>query len=309
VLHAIDRFSFFQGVLHLRGWVHGGERVRGLELLLPGGRRHPIRSFGLPSPDVAAVHGEDAGRARFDEKLTVAASISDVIAATLRVAFTGGGTVELTELGRPVHDPVHALYDRFHALVRERPAGRLLEVGSRARSGIIRRDIAPAGWDYSGLDVLAGPNVDVVGDAHRVSSLYPASHFDAVMSFSVLEHLMMPWKFVLELNRVLKPGAIGVFTTHQCWPLHDQPWDFWRFSDQAWTGLLNAATGFEIVDARLGEPAFVVAEKCHPATAFAETAAASLSSGVLFRKIGETALEWPVELGDLTRTHYPPDTD
>ena len=51
--------------------------------------------------------------------------------------------------------------------------------------------------------------MDVVGDAHTLSRHYPDAAFDAVMAFSVLEHLLMPWKLVIELNRVLKPGGIG----------------------------------------------------------------------------------------------------
>ena len=207
--------------------------------------------------------------------------------------------------GRPIGDPAHALSARFQALLAGQPRGRLLEVGSRARSGNVRRGLAPPGWGYSGFDIMAGPNVDVVGDAHALSRHYPAGCFDAVMAYSVLEHLLMPWKFVIELNRVLKPGAVGLFTTHQCWPLHDEPWDFWRFSDRAWTALLNPATGFEIIEARMGEPAFIVAARCHPATAFAETPAGALASFVLFRKVGGTTLEWPVELGAITRTSYP----
>ena len=152
---------------------------------------------------------------------------------------------------------------------------------------------------------MAGPNVDVVGDAHALSGLYPAEHFEAVMAFSVLEHLLMPWKFVLELNRVLKRDAIGLFTTHQSWPLHDAPWDYWRFSDKAWAGLLNRATGFEIIDAQLGEPAHLVAQRCSPTTAFAARPSAYLASFVLFRKVGGTELEWPVDLQEVTDTRYP----
>jgi hypothetical protein len=186
-----------------------------------------------------------------------------------------------------------------------KPAGGLLEVGSRARSGVTRQDWMPAGWEYRGLDIVRGPNVDIVGDAHELSALFPTKRFDAVMAFSVLEHMLMPWKFVIELNAVLNDGAVGLFTTHQCWPVHDQPWDFWRFSDQAWHGLLNPATGFEILEARMGEPAFVVAQRCHTVTAFGTGQAGYLASNVLFRKIANTSLAWPVKIEEVLSTNYP----
>lgn len=304
--HAIDRFSYFQGVLHLVGWVHAADaRLKALHLELPNGRLYPLDVRWLPSPDLAAIFGPVALSSRFQASVALDVSPAEVADAKLLVTLKGREPVRIDGLGAAVGDPAHELFARFHDLLRQRPPGRLLEVGSRARSGVVRRDLAPAGWEYSGLDVMDGPNVDVVGDAHRLSSLYPRHHFDAIMACSVLEHLMMPWKFVVELNRVLKPGAIGVFTTHQCWPLHDQPWDFWRFSDMAWTGLLNAATGFEIMAARMGEPAFVVAAKLQPVTAFAEVPAGALASFVLFRKLSETTLDWPVELEAITNTEYP----
>lgn len=306
--HAIERFSYFQGVLHLVGWVHAPDaRLKALSLELPNGRLYPLDFSRLPSPDLAAMFGPVALNSRFQATVGLDVSPAEVAEATLLVTLKGRAPVRIDGLGAAVGDPAHELFGRFQELLRQRAPGRLLEVGSRARSGVVRRDLAPPGWEYSGLDVMDGPNVDVVGDAHRLSSLYPRHHFDAIMACSVLEHLMMPWKFVVELNRVLKPGAIGVFTTHQCWPLHDQPWDFWRFSDMAWTGLLNAATGFEIMAARMGEPAFVVAQKLQPVTAFAEVPAGALASFVLFRKASETTLDWPVELAAITNTAYPSD--
>jgi SAM-dependent methyltransferase len=295
--YVIERYTVFQGTLRIAGRLDqppGG--VARLTLHLPDGAQHPIEAArsvgtrGLP----------------FDQTIAVAGDPGDLARAVLVVTLRDGREVRIREPGRVVGDPVHVLPAQFRAMLQERPPGALLEVGSRARSGIVRRDYAPPGWTYSGFDIMAGPNVDVIGDAHELSAHYPAHAFDAVMAFSVLEHLLMPWKFAIEVNRVLRPGGIGVFTSHQCWPLHDQPWDYWRFSDRAWAGLLNAATGFEIIDARMGEPAFVVAQSCHPATAFADAPAAALASTVLFRKISETALQWPVSRGAITDTRYPP---
>ena len=285
----IERFSVFGGVLHVAGWLPAAAQA--LELILPGGEVLALRL----GPD----------RIGFDQALPVPAGPAEIAHARLRATLDDATVAEFEGLGSAVTDPAHDLSRHFQAAMAARPPGRLLEIGSRARSGVTRRDWAQPGWDYSGFDIKSGPNVDVVGDAHALSRHYPAAQFDAVMAFSVLEHLLMPWKFVIELNRVLKPGAVGLFTTHQCWPLHDQPWDFWRFSDTAWAGLLNAATGFEVIAARMGEPAYLVAQRCSPATAFAEHPAGALASFVFFRKIGETRLEWPVELSAITATAYP----
>jgi Methyltransferase domain len=139
------------------------------------------------------------------------------------VKTTANRPVLLTSMGSPTADPAHALYPRFLEELRQRSVGHILEVGARARSGITRREAIPVGWRYTGLDVVNGPNVDVVGDAHQLSRLFPEQHFDAIMTFSTLEHLMMPWKFAIELNKVLTHGAIGLFFTHHTWPLHEVP--------------------------------------------------------------------------------------
>jgi hypothetical protein len=284
----------FQGHLHIVGAIEAPGPVRSLALHMPGGEALPLR-FAPAGP----------GRVGFDQVIAVPGPPPEVAAAALVATLEGGGEVRLQGLGNALADPAHALSGDFQQLLHARPPGRMLEVGSRARSGIVRRDWTPGGWDYSGFDILAGPNVDVVGDAHALSQHYPAASFDAVMAFSVLEHLLMPWKFVVELNRVLKPGAVGLFATHQCWPIHDQPWDFWRFSDSSWTALLNPATGFEIIAARVGEPAYVVAHRCSTATAFPEHPTGALASMVLFRKTGETTLDWPVDLRAILATRYP----
>ncbi len=291
---SIQRFTFFQGTLHIAGAIDAGGPARSLALCLPGGERLPLR-----------IAAEPSGRVSFDQAVAIPGDSVELAHAWLSATLEDGTELAVHDLGRPEGDPAHEVSARFHAMLLERSPGRLLEVGARARSGVVRRNWVPAGWCYSGFDIAAGPNVDVVGDAHALSGCYEPGRFDAIMAFSVLEHLLMPWKFVIELNRVLKPGALGLFTTHQCWPLHDQPWDFWRYSDTAWTGLLNKATGFEIIAAKMGEPAYIVAQKCAPETAFSGPAQGALASFVLFRKTGETTLQWPVELADITGTHYP----
>src|SRR5262249_19828853 len=149
----------------------------------------------------------------------------------------GGETIELRELAarRLEQDPYHELNRRFVSCLKERK-GTLLEIGSRARSGNIRRDSLPAGMSYVGLDVKAGDNVDVVGDAHELSELFSPERFDAIMSFATFQHLIMPWKVAIEMNRVLRVGGLVFITSHQTWPMCDVPWDFWRYSDRAWHG-------------------------------------------------------------------------
>lgn len=285
----IHRFSAFQGHARIVGQV--GSRVQAAELRLPGGSSYPIPITSR----------------RFDATLAIPASSSEIARGSLVLRLEGGISRVVTDLGPQKDDPAHQLLPRFLGMLAEQGGGHLLEVGSRARSGITRRDQVPIGWQYTGMDVLPGPNVDVVGDAHKLSQVFPHQRFDAMMAFSVIEHILMPWKFAIELNRVLNTGALGILTTHQAWPVHDAPWDFWRFSNTSWAALFNEATGFEVVSAALGERMYLVPEHLHPVSAFTDT---SLHAGwgmsvVIFRKTAETTLEWPVDPDAIVRTSYP----
>lgn len=132
----------------------------------------------------------------------------------------------------------------------------VLEVGSRvvAPGSVSKRPLFPEASSYTGFDYYMDDNTDVAGDAHRLSDYFAPEQFDAVFSYSVLEHLAMPWLFSAEVNRVLKPGGITFHHTHFAWPLHERPWDFWRFSDAGLRVLFSRPLGFDIVGSGMFEP-------------------------------------------------------
>jgi SAM-dependent methyltransferase len=181
---------------------------------------------------------------------------------------------------------------------------RILEIGSRARSGVIRRDQFP-GKQYTGLDILDGPNVDIVGDAHTLSTHFAADSFDAVYSVSTFEHLAMPWKVALELNHVLRPGGIAYFVTHQALGMHDLPWDFWRFSDTAWDSLFNEFTGFRKEATFLGGPMTLVPTVYYDHWKGYEGAVGFSISAVLIEKTGPSNLKWDIDVMQAIRGIYP----
>lgn len=91
---------------------------------------------------------------------------------------------------------------------------------------------APHCTAYVMSDVEAGPDVDVVADAHDLAPFADGS-FDAVISCSVWEHLARPWIAAQALARVLRPGGIAYIATHQTFPIHGYPSDYFRFSTEA----------------------------------------------------------------------------
>jgi SAM-dependent methyltransferase len=166
--------------------------------------------------------------------------------------------------------------------------------------------VFPGSAKQIGLDVNAGPNVDVVGDAHELSKVL-TEKFDVVYSISVFEHLVMPWKAVLEINKILNDGGLLYISTHPCWPAHALPWDFYRFQKDSFRGLLNAATGFEILYLEEGLPAHIFPQVRDASTVGLEREPANLGVVVIARKIGppRAGLSWDVSVEEFLQTSYP----
>lgn len=310
----VDGYNFmtscitkFQKFLYISGWFHHpsdvlvGIRVRGLD------NTHHTFEVGLPHGGVEAALGPEKGF-----EINVLRTSADALPdeAEIEFACRSGKQIvvriaDLSKDRRGVYATA-AMSREFIDAVNAVPGTTLLDIGGRARSRIDRsKDFHNA--EVTVLDILPDDNVDVVGDAHELSSLFAPESFDAVYSISVFEHLLMPWKVVVEMNRVMKTGGTGLVMTHQTLGMHDLPWDFWRFSDTAWDALFNEATGFEIIRRGLEGEQFIIPFIYRPAMAAAEKSAGYEASAVHFRKTGPCRVDWPVRLPDISATMYPTD--
>lgn len=201
----------------------------------------------------------------------------------------------------------YEIVEDFTARVNAQEAPRVLELGSRNVTGVRHRSHFEPHVDLVGVDVQAGPDVDVVADAHSLGTEFPKASFDAVFAISVFEHLAMPWQVVLEVNRVLKPGGLLLIATHPAWPPHELPWDFWRFSSEGLRVLLNPKTGFEIARSGEGEPGRMFALTNTPPVRGLHRNATHFAVAALARKLGPPAAElrWNLTPKDVVDTAYP----
>jgi SAM-dependent methyltransferase len=119
-----------------------------------------------------------------------------------------------------------AMHTLLTAFTREKAD--VLDVGSYDVNGNYREMIERhAGWHYTGLDVCAGPNVDVVS-ADPYHFPFEDNTFDLLISGSTMEHVEAIWLWVPELVRVLKPGGMLSIVTHWSFKEHKYPIDCWR---------------------------------------------------------------------------------
>ncbi|WP_431272763.1 hypothetical protein [Dankookia sp. P2] len=98
--------------------------------------------------------------------------------------------------------------------------------------------------------------------------------------------------------------------THQAWPIHEEPNDFWRFSDNGLRILFGPDTGFEVLAAGLHDRAYIHPEERRDAFAGVTFAPCYTHVFILARKVRDIvpdAVRWPVEqeAAGLLASQYP----
>lgn len=107
----------------------------------------------------------------------------------------------------------------------------ILELGSRCVLGqnAYRPLFAHPAWTYTGADIEAGENVELVlKDSHQWNEV-DSDTIDVVISGQMLEHSDAPWIFIMEARRVLKPGGLVCLIVPSSGNEHRFPIDCWRF--------------------------------------------------------------------------------
>ncbi|HSI62870.1 MAG TPA: methyltransferase domain-containing protein, partial [Candidatus Saccharimonadia bacterium] len=162
----------------------------------------------------------------------------DVVSITLPLAAGGERkTVLVPATGRPPALPLEKggiHLTKFAEMVNSECSS-VLEIGSRIVSpgSASKRSLFAPQVKFTGFDYYKDDNTDVAGDAHQLSSYFPqGTKFDAVFSVAVLEHIAMPWVVAMEISKLLAVGGIAYHATPFAWPLHETPWDFWRYSHE-----------------------------------------------------------------------------
>ena len=86
-------------------------------------------------------------------------------------------------------------------------------------------------WNYNGMDIREGPNVDIaVSDIYNWSEIRDES-FDVVVSGQAFEHMEFFWLIIEEMYRILKPGGYCCIIAPSSGPVHRNPFDCFRFKD------------------------------------------------------------------------------
>lgn len=140
---------------------------------------------------------------------------------------------------------MHFLLRDLTSAISKYATGALLDVGcgNKPYESIFEKKLV----SYIGCDVVQSDlnKVDVICEATQLS--FEDSKFDTVFSTQVIEHVADPFKMSAEMHRVLKPGGYLIVSAPFSWELHEEPYDFFRYSKYGLKTMFEKA-GFEVVE-------------------------------------------------------------
>jgi len=144
-------------------------------------------------------------------------------------------------------------WSKFVDLVNKLDKPKILELGTKRselniKQGTIHKSRFKGYSKYVGTDMEAGIDVDIIADVHTLSNVVGEESFDVIISCSTFEHLKYPQLATQEVMRTLKIGGHLFIQTHQTFPLHAYPQDYYRFSKEALAALFGTKNGFKVID-------------------------------------------------------------
>lgn len=126
---------------------------------------------------------------------------------------------------------------------------RILEVGSKNVNNpdenlVFRRYFDP-NWEFIGLDIEDGKNVDVVSK-EPYSYPFPDNYFDVVISGNTLEHVRDLHKIIKEIARLTSNLVCIIVPNYR--EFHEDPIDCWRVMPDGMRFLLEDVAGLEVLE-------------------------------------------------------------
>ena len=145
----------------------------------------------------------------------------------------------------------HSLYlhykayhsDLFSAL-EQFAKGKTLDIGCGNKP--YQKKLPAAVTSYRGCDIMQSSDecVDVICPANQIP-LQDAG-FDTIISTQTIEHVEDHQGLVNEAYRLLKKDGYFILSGPMYWPLHEEPYDFFRFTKHGFSYILEKA-GFKII--------------------------------------------------------------
>jgi SAM-dependent methyltransferase len=136
----------------------------------------------------------------------------------------------------PLYLHLHSLFADLEK-ASEHACGRMLDLGCGNKP--YEKMFAGRVSEHLGCDI-------VQSNERRVDVICPATEipltdgsFDTVLCTQVIEHVADHQGLLSEAYRLLKPGGVLIVSAPMYWPLHEEPYDFFRFTRHGLRHLLE----------------------------------------------------------------------
>lgn len=106
---------------------------------------------------------------------------------------------------------------------------RVLDIGSYNMGGTYKEIFQDSRYQYVGMDMAEGPNVDFIPRDIYYWEEIEDETFDLVISGQAFEHIEYPWLTIREIARVLKPSGFCILIAPNSGMEHKTPKDCWRY--------------------------------------------------------------------------------
>lgn len=113
----------------------------------------------------------------------------------------------------------------------------VVDFGSYDVNGTVKAIFAA--HQYIGIDMAAGPNVDIVCENSKTP--FEDTSVDVIVSTSCFEHDECFWMTFLEMCRIVKEGGYIYINAPSAGDYHGHPGDCWRFYKDSWSALAKWA--------------------------------------------------------------------
>jgi hypothetical protein len=94
-----------------------------------------------------------------------------------------------------------------------------------------------SGRQYVGCDIQNGLGVDKILNLHSIE--LPSETVGTVLLMDTLEHVEFVRKAVEEVHTILKNNGMVIASSVMNFPIHDYPYDYWRFTPEAFRSILK----------------------------------------------------------------------
>jgi SAM-dependent methyltransferase len=133
----------------------------------------------------------------------------------------------------------------LEAVIKKYGSGKVLDIGCGNKP--YEEMFKGIATGYIGCDVVQSDlkKVDVICEATKIP--LPDSSFDTVLSTQVIEHVEDHQALVREAFRLLKPGGYFIVSGPMYWHLHEEPYDFFRFTKHGFKYILEN-NGFSVLE-------------------------------------------------------------